>query len=55
MAQAKIIPTTAPHTAATNTDVFDIETGEIMTAAEAHRRTLMRRLWAEHDMDGRAR
>lgn len=47
MAQAKRIATTAAPRAATRDNVIDM--------AEARRVALFRRLWANHDMDGRAR
>ena len=46
MAQAKIIPITAPNYRATTNNVVNI--------AEARRVALLHRLWAEHDLDGRA-
>lgn len=33
-------------------EVIDMETGEIISAAEAHRRALLRRQWADYGMDG---
>jgi len=47
MAQAKIVPITAAKRAATPSNVVDI--------AEARRVAMLRRLWADHDMDGSAR
>jgi hypothetical protein len=48
---ANIIPSPLP---ATDAEIIDIETGEVLTVAEAHRRAMLRRVWAETAMDGSA-
>lgn len=48
---ANIIPFPLP---ATDAEIIDIETGEVLTAVEAGRRVLLRRAWAETNMDGSA-
>jgi len=48
---ANIIPIPLP---ATDAEIIDIETGEVKTGAEAQRRALLRRAWAETAMDGSA-
>ena len=35
-------------------EVIDLDTGEIISAAEAHRRALLRQVWANHAKDGSA-
>lgn len=54
MAQAARTNTTRFPIAATarEAEVIDMETGEIITAAEAHRRALLRREWVAYRMDG---
>ena len=56
MAQATRPNTTRFPIAATapDTEVIDLLTGEVISAAEARRRALLRREWAAYDQEGRA-
>jgi len=53
MAQAARSNTTRfPIAASREAEVIDMETGEIITAAEAHRRAMLRAEWAAYGLDG---
>jgi hypothetical protein len=53
MAQAAHTNTTRfPIAASREAEVIDMETGEIITAAQAHRRALLRAEWSAYGLNG---